>query len=76
MKTAHYNPSKLEIEFAKAIVALKPELEKHLNGVQVIDVQPDYTSDNPYVVIRTEDADGDHHELVMQVIQRPDGYVK
>ena len=76
MKTAHYNPSKLEIDVAKGLVALKPELEKLLDGTTIVDIQADYTSDNPYVIIKAEDADGDHHELVMQVIQRPDGLVK
>jgi len=76
MKTQNYNPSRLEIDVIKAIVALQAEIEAKLPGSEILQIHPDYTSDNPYLVIRTKDEDGDVHELVMQVIQRPDGLVK
>jgi len=71
MKTLDYNPSLLEVEFAKTLTGLKDELSSGLstNNVQEITTRQ---GDNPSVIIKTIDEDGDHHEIVIKVIQKPD----
>ncbi len=71
MKTLDYNPSLLEVEFVKILTGLKDELSSGLstNNVQEITTRP---GDNPSVIIKTIDEDGDHHEIVIKIIQKPD----
>lgn len=76
MKTEYYNPSKLELDLAKAITALAPHLSDHLPETEIITIQPSYSSDNLFLVFKLKDADGDLHEVVLQLIQRPDALVK
>ena len=76
MKTEFYNPSKLEIDLAKAITALKPQLAAQLPDMEILHIQPFFSSDNPYLLLKMQDADGDGHEVVLQLIQRPDSLVK
>ncbi len=73
MKTLDYNPSLLEVEFVKILVRLKDELSSGLstNNVQEITTKP---GDNPSLIIKTMDEDGDHHEIVIKVIQKPDRF--
>ncbi|HEY4650701.1 MAG TPA: hypothetical protein VIG72_04770, partial [Pontibacter sp.] len=71
MKTRHYNPSTLEVEFAKAFHELSPQLEKKIKQTQVVDVKADHTLDNPQLTYRLKDKEGDLHEIVVQIIQRP-----
>lgn len=73
MKTQDYNPSLLEVEFVKILVRLKDELSSGLstNNVQEITTKP---GDNPSLIIKTMDEDGDHHEIVIKVIQKPDRF--
>lgn len=74
MKTKSYNPSQLEVDFSRALTALKDEIEKHLSGNKIINIDDRQNQDNPMVLIKTEDEDGDQHELVIKIIQRPDEY--
>jgi hypothetical protein len=77
MRTTHYNPSKLEVDFAKAFKDLTPQLETKLNeGERVIDIKSEFDIDNPMVIYKLEDKEGDVHEVVVQIIQRPDHIVK
>jgi len=76
MKTRHYNPSTLEVEFAKAFHELSPQLEKKIKQTQVVDVKADHTLDNPQLTYRLKDKEGDLHEIVVQIIQRPDNTVR
>ncbi len=72
MKTESYNPSPPEVELAKAIVSIKEELNNGLSFHTIIDINADLNHDNPRVHITTKDNDGDNHEFVIKVIQRPD----
>ncbi|GHA60169.1 hypothetical protein [Pontibacter akesuensis] len=77
MRTKHYNPSKLEINFAKAIKDLAPQLEAQMEeGDRVINIESIHDADNPLVIYKLEDKEGDRHEVVVQIIQRPDTIVK
>lgn len=74
MKTSIYNPSPLEVDLANALFILQKEIEKHLQGNQVIDVTTDINSENPHVRFHLLDNDGDPHEIVMRIIQIPDKF--
>jgi hypothetical protein len=77
MITTYYNPSKLEVNFAKAFKDLTPQLEDKLDeGNQVIDIESIHDADNPMVIFKLKDKEGDMHEVVVQIIQRPDHIVK
>ena len=77
MRTKFYNPSKLEVKFAQALEDLTPQLEKRLDdGERVIDIEAIHDADNPMVIYKLEDKEGDLHEVVVQIIQRPDHIVK
>jgi hypothetical protein len=75
MKTIHYNPSLLEIEFAKIIADLREEIQKKSAVNTIVDIINNSTKDNPNLVLKLEDKDGDKHELIIQFIQRPDEQV-
>ena len=72
MKTEVYNPSLPEVELANAIVSIREELNSGLSSNTIIDISANVTLDNPTVHITTKDNDGDTHEFIIQVIQRPD----
>lgn len=73
MKTDNYNPSVLEVKLAKAIMACKEQLQKQLGEeIKIIDTLEHFQIDNPMVTLHLKDSDGDMHEMVIKVIQRPD----
>jgi len=74
MKTASYNPSPLEVDFANALYILQNDIEKHLQGNKVINVESDIKRDNPIVRFNLLDRDGDPHEIVIRIIQIPDKF--
>lgn len=74
MKTTTYNPSSLEIDFANALFLLQKDIEKHLQDIQIINVETQLNKDNPSVKFSLLDKDGDPHEMVIRVIQIPDRY--
>ncbi|WP_347159048.1 hypothetical protein [Pontibacter chitinilyticus] len=77
MRTTYYNPSELEVDFAKALKDLSPHLERQLShGEQVVDIESVHDADNPMVIYKLKDKEGDLHEVVVQIIQRPDAIVK
>ena len=77
MRTTYYNPSTLEVKFAQALEELTPQLEGKLDeGERVIDIESVLDADNPMVIYRLEDKEGDIHEVVVQIIQRPDHIIK
>lgn len=77
MRTTYYNPSKLEVNFAKALEELTPHLENKLDkGERVVGIEAIHDADNPMVIYKLEDQEGDLHEVVVQIIQRPDHIVK
>ena len=74
MKTKSYNPSQLEVEFSTALKELKGEIEKYLSGNKILSVEDRSSQDNPLLIFKTEDEDGDQHELVIKVIQRAEDF--
>ena len=74
MKTATYNPSPLEVDLANALSVLQAEIQKHLQGNQIINVKSEVRKDNPLVRFHLLDNDGDPHEVVVRIIQIPDKF--
>jgi hypothetical protein len=74
MKTVNYNPSPLEVELAKAIIGLRPQLSKLLSTNEIIGIDNMIDKDNPMVILKLRDTDGDAHEVVLKIIQRPDTF--
>lgn len=74
MKTDTYNPSPLEVDFANSLYILQKEIEKHLQGNQVTNVETQLKRDNPMVRFSLVDKDGDPHEIVVRIIQIPDKF--
>ena len=76
MRTTFYNPSKLEVDFAKAFKDLTPQLENKLKaGERVVSTKSIHDIDNPMIIYKLKDKEGDVHEVVVQIIQRPDQIV-
>jgi hypothetical protein len=74
MKTSSYNPSPLEVDFANALYILQHDIQKHLQGNQVVNVETQLNKDNPMIKFNLLDSDGDPHEIVVRVIQIPDKF--
>jgi hypothetical protein len=72
MKTIHYNPSLIELEFAKIIADLREEIQQKSTFNTILDIEINNTRDNPNLVFKLEDKDGDKHQLIVQFIQRAD----
>lgn len=75
MKTEAYNPSRLEVEFAEAVAELKDQLEAKLSAFTITKVEKQVSLDNPTVNFTLKDSDGDKHEIVFRIIQKPDPLV-
>jgi len=74
MKTTSYNPSRLEVDLANGLCQLQSELEKYLDGNKIGEIENRIEQDNPMVILKTQDSDGDPHEIVIKIIQRPDQF--
>ena len=74
MRTEHYNPSQLEVEFSYGLTEIKEQLEKHLSRNSIVSVENKIKEDNPMLLFHLVDEDGDPHEIVVKVIQRPDNF--
>lgn len=72
MITTSYNPSTLEVQFGEILQTLKAEIDSRLSGNSVQEIILDNEKDNPNVLIKLIDDDGDKHELVVKLIQRSD----
>lgn len=72
MITTSYNPSKLELELGEAIQSLQSEINSRLSDNTVESITIDKNKDNPNLLIKLVDPDGDKHELVLKLIQRSD----
>lgn len=72
MKTTAYNPSEIEVEFAFILTELKDQIEKKLTSNKIKKIENRIKEDNPSLIFYLEDTDGDAHELVVKLIQRPD----
>jgi hypothetical protein len=74
MKTVAYNPSPLEVDFANAMIILQKDIQKHLQGNQIVNIESNINRDNPMVKFSLVDKDGDPHEIVIRIIQIPDKF--
>ncbi len=74
MRTEHYNPSQLEVEFSYAMTKLQKDLEQYLTHNTIIKVENQIQGDNPKLIFHLVDNDGDPHEIVIKVIQRADKF--
>lgn len=72
MITTTYNPSPLEIELAQVIMKMKEEISESLGHNTIKDIEFHTEKDNPDLVFKLEDNDGDKHEIVVKFIQRAD----
>lgn len=74
MKTTKYNPSPLEVEFSQALKELKDQIQEYLSENKVLEVndQKQNNNDNPGLIFKLKDKDGDPHEVVVKIIQRSD----
>lgn len=70
MKTTQYNPSPLEVAFVQVLEKLQTQIT--IEGQSIVKVVANYQKDNPEIIFTLQDADGDKHELLVKVIQRPD----
>ncbi len=75
MITKSYNPSQLETEMTKALKDLEKELTSKLSNNKLVESVIRLDRDNPDVLFRLVDEDGDKHEIVLKVIQRNDDEV-
>jgi hypothetical protein len=74
MKTSAYNPSSLEVDFANALIILQKDIEKHIQGNKIVNIESNINRDNPMVKFSLVDKDGDPHEIVVRIIQIPDKF--
>lgn len=74
MRTEHYNPSQLEVEFSYGLIEIKEQLQKFLSKNRIVSVENKITKDNPMLLFHLVDEDGDPHEIVVKVIQRADNF--
>jgi hypothetical protein len=74
MKTVAYNPSSLEVDFANALVILQKDIQKHLQGNEIVNIESNINRDNPMVKFSLVDKDGDPHEIVIRIVQIPDKF--
>jgi len=74
MKTTIYNPSPLETQIANALIGLQKEIEKNLKDLTISQASADLTQDNPSVKFNLIDKDGDHHEIIIKIVQIPDKF--
>jgi len=74
MKTLLYNPSTLEVKFAKAVENLTKSIEEKIKPNKIVAVDKRLKDDNPKVIFKITDNEGDIHEIVIQIIQRMDEY--
>jgi len=74
MKTVAYNPSSLEVDFANALIILQKDIQKHMQGNQIVNIESNINRDNPMVKFNLVDKDGDPHEIVVRIVQIPDKF--
>ena len=72
MITKDYNPSPIEVSFVEVLCELKEEINKKLVNYDVYKIDNNTQLDNPTIDFYLKDADGDKHEIILKVIQKPD----
>ena len=72
MITQNYNPSPIEVRFVEILSELKDEINKKLTNFDVLKIENNTQLDNPTIDFYLKDKDGDEHEVILKVIQKPD----
>ena len=72
MITQNYNPSPIEVRFVEILCELKDEINKKLTNFDVLKIENNTQLDNPTIDFYLKDKDGDEHEVILKVIQKPD----
>lgn len=75
MITKNYNPSDLELALVNIIADLKGEIQAALENSDIVEIRKETHLDNPMLHIKTQDSDGDYHEVTIRIIQAPDSTV-
>lgn len=76
MITQDYNPSPLEVRFAQVLSELQDEINIKLANFEVYKIEHNIKLDNPTMEFFLKDKDGDKHEIVLKIIQKPDAFLK
>jgi hypothetical protein len=74
MITKDYNPSPIEVKFVEALCNLKNQINEKLDNYDVTSIENNTQLDNPTINFFLKDADGDEHEVILKVIQKPDAF--
>jgi len=72
MITKDYNPSPIEVRFVEVLCELKQEINEKLVNYDVLKIENNTKLDNPTIDFYLKDIDGDEHEVLLKVIQKPD----
>ena len=72
MITKDYNPSPIEVRFVEVLCDLKNEINDKLVNFDVMKIENNTQLDNPTIDFHLKDIDGDEHEIILKVIQKPD----
>ena len=72
MITQDYNPSPIEVKFVEVLSELKGDINKKLPNFDIYKIEYNTKLDNPTIEFFLKDSDGDEHEIVLMVIQKPD----
>lgn len=72
MKTTNYNPSTIEVKCARIISEMTDQINERLDGYSIFKIENNIQKDNPTVDLFLKDVDGDVHEVVIKIIQKPD----
>jgi hypothetical protein len=72
MITQDYNPSPLEVRFVQVLSELKDEINVKLANFEVYKIEHNTQLDNPTMEFFLKDKDGDEHQIVLKIIQKPD----
>lgn len=72
MITQNYNPSPIEVRFVEVLSELKDEINNKLVNFDVLKIENNTQLDNPTIAFYLKDNDGDEHEIVLKIIQKPD----
>ena len=72
MITKDYNPSPIEVKFVEAMCELQNQIDEQLENYHVTKIESNTKLDNPTINFFLKDSDGDEHEVILKVIQKPD----
>ncbi len=72
MKTTDYNPSPLEVELLKLLKEKLSGNDWEFSGGKRQEIISNTDIDNPHIILKTIDGEGDEHHFTIQVIQKPD----